>query len=68
MTSSLRYVSHDGWTGWTQGSLLELDVRDKIPSTFDTLCEKDIACGCNGDNIGVIAERFEGDRVVYLAG
>lgn len=49
------------------GSLLELYVRHKIPSSFYTLGQKHIASGSNGHYMGMFTKGFEGYWVVDLS-
>lgn len=44
--------------------LFECDVVNQVFPSFDALCQKDISCGCNCDDMRVFAERFEGDWVM----
>ena len=48
-------------------ALLELHIRNKVTTTFDTLRQEDIACRSNSNNMGVFTERLERDGVMDLA-
>ena len=48
-------------------ALLELHIRNKVTTTFDTLRQEDIACRSNSNNMGVLAERLEGDGIMNLS-
>lgn len=45
-------------------ALLELHISYEVATTLDALGQEDIASGGDGDNVGVLAERLERDRVV----
>lgn len=66
MTSSLDSVRGQNRAYWRRHALLELYVCNEIPSTFDALCKEYVSSGSNCNDVRVVAERLEGDGVMYL--
>lgn len=69
MTSSLnRSVSNKQWCRLTWYVLLKLDVSYQVLTALDALGEKDISRGGDCNDVRVLAERLERDRVVNISG
>lgn len=63
-TVSMQLQQHmDG----TEYALLEADIRNKVPSTLDTISQVDVAGGCDSNNMRMLRERLERDWVMQFA-
>lgn len=66
-TSSLPNVNKDVQKPKPSDTLLERYIADKVSAAFNTFGQKYIASSCNHNDMRVLAEKFEANRIVKFS-